>query len=91
MLLRFVLSCPAEPAFSCKCVRVSSDPRSELTCLHVAWFAVAEPDCAVLVVRGDADWVELLVLVPELHAARPTAHPATRIAAVIFAGRPTSW
>ena len=90
MLFRFVLICPAELAFSCKCERVSSDPRSELTCLHVAGFAIAEPDCgglaAALVLRGDADWVELLVLVPELHAARPTAQPATRIAAVIFAG-----
>jgi hypothetical protein len=59
--------------------------------LHVAWFAIADPELAGfalgLVVRGAAVWVELLVLVPELHAARPTAQPATRVAAVILAGQ----
>ena len=88
MLLRFVLIWVAEAALSCRCVSVSSDARSELTCLQVAW--LADPECAGLaaglVVRGAAECVELLVLVLELHAASPTAQPATRIAAAILAG-----
>jgi len=58
--------------------------------LHVFELAIADPECAGLadglVVRGAAVWLELLVLVPELHAARPTAQPATSTAAVILAG-----
>jgi hypothetical protein len=58
--------------------------------LHAAWLAVPVPVgagvVAGLVVRGAAVCVELLVLGAELHAARPTAQPATRIAAVILAG-----
>jgi hypothetical protein len=71
------------------CDKDSSEPRSELTCLHVVWLAVPVPvgaGVAGLVVRGAAVCVELLVLGAELHAVKPTAHPATRIAAVILAG-----
>jgi len=68
------------------CDSDSREPRSELTCLHVAWLAVPVPVAAGLVVRGAGVWVELPVLGAELHAAKPTAQLATRIAAVTLAG-----
>src|SRR5690242_16671758 len=90
MLDTFDLICACELTLSCMCDKDSREPRSELTCLQVVWLAVPVPVgagvVAGLVVRGAAVWVELLVLGAELHAAKPTAQPAARIAAVTLAG-----